>query len=148
MITLAVEPGWNTFCTGMSVAWVASVMVAGSNVGHCAMASTSPVCGWMITTVQLLALVFLTWLGARLLGRVLQRRDDGEPQAAAVHHRLVAAARERDLLAVGADLHLLAARLAGQQRVVLLLQAGPALRMTPLRLPVKPMMLAATLPSG
>jgi hypothetical protein len=35
-------------------------------------------------------------------------------------------ARERDLLAVGADLHLLAARPAGQQRVVLQLQAGPA----------------------
>ena len=23
VITLAVDPGWNTFCTGMSVAWVA-----------------------------------------------------------------------------------------------------------------------------
>src|SRR6185312_793981 len=64
--------------------------------------------------------------GARLLGRVLQRRNDGEPQAAAVDHRRGAAARERDLLAVGADLHLLAARPAGQQRVVLPLQAGPA----------------------
>src|ERR1039457_6211981 len=32
----------------------------GSNVGYCAMASTSPVCGWMITTVQLLALVLAT----------------------------------------------------------------------------------------
>src|SRR5271166_6876255 len=62
VITLAVEPGWNTFCTGMSVAWAASVMVAGLNIGHCAMASTSPVRGWMITTVQLLALVTLTWL--------------------------------------------------------------------------------------
>ncbi len=113
MITLAVEPGWNTFPTGMSV-WPGPVfvMVAGSNVGHCAMASTSPVCGWMITTVQLLVMRLLDLVGARLLGRVLQRRDDGEPQAAAVHHRLVAAARERDLLAVGADLHLLTVWLA------------------------------------
>src|SRR5262249_38973567 len=64
--------------------------------------------------------------GARLLGRVLQRRNDGQPQAAAVHHRLVAAARERDRLAVGADLHLLAAGPAGPQGVVLELEAGPA----------------------
>ena len=57
---MAVEPGWNTSCTGMSVAWLASVMVDGSNVGHCAMASTWPVFGWMITTVQLLALLLAT----------------------------------------------------------------------------------------
>src|SRR5579859_1501922 len=63
---------------------------------------------------------------ARLLGRVLQRGDDGQAQVAAVHHRLVAAARERDRLAVVADLHLLAARAAGQQGVVGLLQAGAA----------------------
>ena len=33
----------------------------GLYVGYCAMASTAPVCGLMITTVQLSALVFLTW---------------------------------------------------------------------------------------
>ena len=64
--------------------------------------------------------------GAGLLGVVLQRRDDGQPQVAAVHHLLVTAARERDLLAVRADLHLLAAGPAGQQRVVLLFEAGRA----------------------
>ena len=62
VITLAVEPGWNWACTARLVVWPTLVTFDGSYVGYCAMASTAPVCGWMITTVQLSALVFLTWL--------------------------------------------------------------------------------------
>src|SRR5258708_26192307 len=62
VITLAVEPGWNWACTDRLVVWSTLVTFDGSYVGYCAMASTAPVFGWMITTVQLSALVFLTWL--------------------------------------------------------------------------------------
>src|SRR2546423_7148605 len=62
VITLAVEPGWNWACTARLVVWSTLVTSDGLYVGYCAMASTAPVFGWMITTVQLSALVFLTWL--------------------------------------------------------------------------------------
>ena len=61
VITLAVEPGWNWACTARLVVWLTAKGLVGSNVGYCAMAITAPVCGLMITTVQLSALVFLTW---------------------------------------------------------------------------------------
>src|SRR6266567_3712937 len=61
VITLAVEPGWNWACTARLVVLATSVTSDGLYVGYCAMASTFPVRGWMITTVQLSALVFLTW---------------------------------------------------------------------------------------
>src|SRR6266496_5447212 len=61
VITLAVEPGWNWACTARLVVWSTFVTSDGLYVGYCAMASTAPVFGWMITTVQLSALVFLTW---------------------------------------------------------------------------------------
>src|ERR1700746_1273855 len=63
VITLAVEPGWNWACTARLLVWSTLVTSDGLYVGYCAMASTAPVFGWMITTVQLSALVFLTWLG-------------------------------------------------------------------------------------
>jgi hypothetical protein len=62
VITLAVEPGSNWACTARLVVWSTFVTSDGLYVGYCAMASTAPVFGWMITTVQLSALVFLTWL--------------------------------------------------------------------------------------
>src|ERR1700749_5363784 len=61
VITLAVEPGWNWACTARLVVWSTLVTSDGLYVGYCAIASTAPVFGWMITTVQLSALVFLTW---------------------------------------------------------------------------------------
>src|SRR6201989_3267608 len=61
-ITFAVEPGWHSARTARVVDWSTFVTSFGLYVGYCAMASTAPVFGWMITTVQLSALVFLTWL--------------------------------------------------------------------------------------
>src|ERR1700757_3459301 len=62
VITLAVEPGSNWACTARLAVWSTLATLFGSYVGYCAMASTAPVLGWMITTVQLSALVFLTCL--------------------------------------------------------------------------------------
>src|SRR4030081_250714 len=62
VMTLAVEPGWNLACTARLVVWFTLVTAGGLYVGYCAMASTAPVFGLMITTVKLYALVFLTWL--------------------------------------------------------------------------------------
>ena len=80
----------------------------------------------MITTVQLSALVFLTWLAQACSAAYCSAGTMVSRRLLPFTTGLVLAARERDLLAVGADLHLLAARPAGQQRVVLELQAGPA----------------------
>ena len=114
-----------TSCTGMSVAWAASVMVDGLNVGHCAMASTAPVCGWMITTVQLSALVLSTCCAHACsaaywsAGTIVSRRS--LPFTTGLS-RLPASG----ICWPSSDLHLLAARLAGQQRVVLFLEPGSA----------------------
>ena len=147
MITLAVEPGWNTFCTGMSVAWAAFVMVAGSNVGHCAMASTSPVCGWMITTVQLFALVFLTWLAHACsaaycsAGTMVSRR----PLPFTTGLSLLPASG-----ICWPSVPICTCSLPGWPASSALYSSSmpAAPLMTPLLLPVKPMMLAATSPSG
>ncbi len=85
--------------------------------------------------------------GAGLLGVVLQRRDDGQPQVAAVHDLAVAAARERDLLAVRADLDLLAAgRPASSELYSCSMPAAPV--KAPWLVPVKPTTLAVVSPSG
>ena len=61
---------------------------------------------------------------AGLLGLPLQRGDDRQAQPAAVDRGRVLARGQRDLLTVGADLELLAAGPARQQRVVGVLQPG------------------------
>ena len=53
VITLAVEPGVNWFCTAMSE--------LPSEGGHWAMARMAPVFGFSTTAVQSCALVFFTW---------------------------------------------------------------------------------------
>ena len=141
------EPGSNWFCTGMSVVCATSWSVAGLNVGHCAMASTFPVCGWMITMVQLSASVFLTWLA----------------HACSAAYCSAGTMVSRRLLPFITGWSLLPASGIGCPSVPICtcsLPDRPASSAfsassrpappdrTPLRLPVKPMMLAATLPSG
>ena len=60
VITLAVLPGSNTLATGMSVVSARLAGCAGLNDGAWAMARILPVPGCMMTTVQLVASVFLT----------------------------------------------------------------------------------------
>src|SRR5271156_513624 len=59
-MTFAVLPGWNTFCTGMSVVAATLDGSAGLNVGYCASARMRPVCGFITTTEQFLAWAALT----------------------------------------------------------------------------------------
>src|ERR1700730_7214392 len=97
VITLPVEPGWNWACTARVVVWSTLVASDGLYVGYCALARTVPGLRLDDHDGAVVRLGLLDLGGARLLGRVLQRRDDGEPQAAAVHHRLVVAGRGRGL---------------------------------------------------
>src|SRR5215467_4392592 len=59
-MTFAVLPGWNTFCTGMSVVAATLDGLAGLNVGYCARARIWPVRGFMTTTEQFAACAALT----------------------------------------------------------------------------------------
>jgi len=59
-MTLAVLPGWNTFCTGMSVVAATLAGSDGLNVGYCASARICPVRGCITTTEQFVACAFLT----------------------------------------------------------------------------------------
>src|SRR5580704_5124759 len=59
-MTLAVLPGWNTFCTGMSVVAATLAGSDGLNVGYCASARICPVRGSIATTEQFVACAFLT----------------------------------------------------------------------------------------
>src|SRR6267154_1694697 len=147
VITLAVEPGWNWACTARLVVWSTLVTFDGSYVGYCAMASTAPVFGWMISTVQLSALVFLTWLAHACsaaycsAGTMVSRRllpfTTGvvRPPASGIGWRSVptCTCSLPDRPASSA--------LCWSSR------PAPPVR-TPWLVPVKPMMLAATLPCG
>ena len=60
VMTFAVLPGWNTFCTGISAVAATLAGLAGLKVGYWASARIRPVCGCITTTEQFVAWVALT----------------------------------------------------------------------------------------
>src|SRR5213078_2851142 len=130
VITLAVEPGSNWACTARLVVWSTLVTSDGLYVGYCAMASTAPVFGWMITTVQLSAFVFLTWLA----------------HACSAAYCSAGTMVSRRLLPFTTGWLWLPDRPASSA-LCWSSRPAPPVR-TPWLVPVKPIMLAATLPCG